>query len=85
MGYSLVMYEDKVYLGDACGVKLNRIMSKHHTDFSSLTVAMQKKEWWKYCSKCFRLRYTIYGETIKAKNSQKRKYQSKNEQSITSL
>ena len=42
MGYSLVMYEDKVYLGAACGLKLNRILSKNHTDLSNLTVAKQK-------------------------------------------
>ena len=47
-------------------------MSNKRIDYSKLTVAMQKKNWRKICSKCYRLRYTLHGKIIKVKTSHKR-------------
>ena len=51
--------------------QFGRIFSKQPTDCINLTVAMQKEKLWKISSRCYRLRYNIYGKTIKGKTSHK--------------
>ena len=44
----------------ACGYFITRADILSRTVCSNLTVAMQKKKWRKFCSKCCRLRYTYH-------------------------